>query len=61
MAEIELKKVTKKYDDHAVIENLDLKIPDGRFTILVGPSGCGKTTLLRSRNRRAEYEQYSAK
>lgn len=47
MAEIELKKVTKKYDDHAVIENLDLKIPDGRFTILVGPSGCGKTTLLR--------------
>lgn len=30
-----------------VIENLDLIIKDGSFTVLLGPSGCGKTTLLR--------------
>lgn len=30
-----------------VIENLDLTIEEGSFTVLLGPSGCGKTTLLR--------------
>ena len=30
-----------------MIENLNLTIEDGKFTVLVGPSGCGKTTLLR--------------
>ncbi|MGN1140896.1 MAG: ABC transporter ATP-binding protein [Oliverpabstia sp.] len=30
-----------------VIDNLQLKIKDGSFTVLLGPSGCGKTTLLR--------------
>lgn len=29
------------------IDQLDLYIPSGQFTVLVGPSGCGKTTLLR--------------
>ena len=47
MAHIEFKNVTKKFDNAAVIENLNLKIADGKFTVLVGPSGCGKTTLLR--------------
>ncbi len=47
MASIEFKNVTKKFDQTTVIENLDLKIENGSFTVLVGPSGCGKTTLLR--------------
>ncbi|MGI2294494.1 ABC transporter ATP-binding protein [Paenibacillus sp. GXUN7292] len=47
MASIELKNVTKTFDKHNVIENLNLTIEDGKFTVLVGPSGCGKTTLLR--------------
>ena len=47
MAEIVFDKVGKAFGDTKVIENLDLTIEDGKFTVLVGSSGCGKTTLLR--------------
>lgn len=47
MATIEFKNVGKSFGNHNVISNLNLTIPDGKFTVLVGPSGCGKTTLLR--------------
>lgn len=44
---IELVNVTKTFKNNTVIEDLNLTIEDGSFTVLVGPSGCGKTTLLR--------------
>ncbi len=44
---IELKNVTKKYDDIAVVNNLNLYINENEFITLLGPSGCGKTTTLR--------------
>lgn len=47
MAEIIFEKVGKSFGSTKVIENLDLTIEDGKFTVLVGSSGCGKTTLLR--------------
>lgn len=47
MASITFDKVTKSFGSNTVIDNLDLEIRDGSFTVLVGPSGCGKTTLLR--------------
>lgn len=47
MAQIEFRNVSKSFGKTKVIENMDLLIPDGKFTVLVGPSGCGKTTLLR--------------
>lgn len=47
MAEIKFNKVCKSFGSTKVIENLDLTIQDGKFTVLVGASGCGKTTLLR--------------
>ncbi|HSG45401.1 MAG TPA: ATP-binding cassette domain-containing protein, partial [Anaerolineales bacterium] len=31
----------------AVLEDLNLTIPDGQTFVVVGPSGCGKSTLLR--------------
>lgn len=47
MGEIIFKNVCKSFGETKVIENLNLEIKDGEFTVLVGASGCGKTTLLR--------------
>ncbi len=48
MAEIVLDGVTKRYPDGTeAVKDLDLRIHDGEFMILVGPSGCGKSTALR--------------
>ncbi|TDV47150.1 ABC transporter ATP-binding protein [Actinophytocola oryzae] len=47
MAEIVLDKVSKRYPDGALaVSEVDIKIADGEFIILVGPSGCGKSTML---------------
>ncbi|MFU1798576.1 ABC transporter ATP-binding protein [Paenibacillus azoreducens] len=47
MARILLKGICKKFKDETVIQDLNLEIKDGSFTVLVGPSGCGKSTTLR--------------
>ena len=47
MAEVTLEKVTKKFGELTAVDEIDLKVEDGAFTVLVGPSGCGKTTTLR--------------
>ncbi|BDH62813.1 ABC transporter ATP-binding protein [Lysinibacillus sp. PLM2] len=47
MAEIQFKNISKSFGNTKVIDNLNLTIEEGKFTVLVGPSGCGKTTLLR--------------
>lgn len=46
---IVLEDVKKQYpsSDEPVMENFNLTIEDGSFTVLLGPSGCGKTTALR--------------
>ena len=48
MASISLEHIRKTYEDGVtVIPDLNLKIRDREFLILVGPSGCGKSTTLR--------------
>jgi spermidine/putrescine transport system ATP-binding protein len=47
MRSIQLKNITKSYQDDLILENLNLTIPEGKFFALLGPSGCGKTTILR--------------
>jgi len=48
MATLELRNVNKTYGSGLpdTLKNIELKIDDGEFLILVGPSGCGKSTLM---------------
>jgi multiple sugar transport system ATP-binding protein len=48
MASIAFADVSKVFPDGTrAVDELDLEIPDGGFTVLVGPSGSGKSTALR--------------
>lgn len=47
MANVILRNVLKKINEHVIVNKINLEIPDKEFCVLVGPSGCGKTTTLR--------------
>ena len=47
MASVTYEHVTKKFGDVAAVNDLNIKVEDKEFLVLVGPSGCGKTTALR--------------
>jgi len=40
--------ITLRYDDHVVVDGLDIEIPDGQITAIIGPNACGKSTLLKA-------------
>ncbi len=44
---IELKGVTKYYNENLVLDNVSFYVNKGEFITFLGPSGCGKTTTLR--------------
>ena len=44
---VEIKNISKKYNDFEAIKNFNLTINQGEFVTLLGPSGCGKSTLLK--------------
>ena len=48
MTQIELRSVQKFFGSVQVIKDLNLKIEDNEFIVLLGQSGCGKTTTLRA-------------
>lgn len=45
---IKTKDLTLGYDNTVIIDNVSIKIPKNKITILIGANGCGKSTMLRS-------------
>jgi ABC-type Fe3+/spermidine/putrescine transport system ATPase subunit len=45
--DVELRAVTKRFDEAVAVDAVDLAVRTGEFLSLLGPSGCGKTTTLR--------------
>ncbi|MDD6212918.1 MAG: ATP-binding cassette domain-containing protein [Clostridiales bacterium] len=44
---IVISEVTKKFDDHAVVDQVSLELGDGKIYGLVGRNGSGKTVLMK--------------
>ena len=44
---IEIRGLTKSYDDHDVLRGVDLSVPPGTVYALLGSNGAGKTTVVR--------------
>ncbi|QKG83623.1 ABC transporter ATP-binding protein [Kroppenstedtia pulmonis] len=42
----ELEQVTKRYDDHVVLDRISMAVHEGEMVAITGKSGSGKTTIL---------------
>jgi len=54
---IELKNLSKSYQQQQVVKELSLSISKGQFTAFIGPNGAGKSTVLSMMSRLIEADQ----
>ena len=47
---LEVKNITKSFNDKRVLKNISFSVNDGDRLAIIGPSGCGKSTCLRCLN-----------
>ncbi len=45
---IQVKNLIKRFGDRAVLDGINLTIPEGKITVIMGGSGCGKSTFLKN-------------
>jgi polar amino acid transport system ATP-binding protein len=53
---LEIKALTKRFDDLEVLKGVDLDVHQGEVVSIIGSSGSGKTTLLRCVNLLEDYD-----
>ncbi len=58
---IEIRNLSKKFNNHVVLDGINLTIHDGDVVAIIGPSGTGKSTLLRCIDRLEHPESGSIK
>lgn len=46
MAELKLENVSKRFGGLLAVNNLDMRVPQGKILSLIGPNGAGKTTVF---------------
>ncbi len=44
---IQVKNLTKRFNDFTAVDNISLSVPDGEIFAFLGPNGAGKTTTIR--------------
>ena len=44
---IEIRELRKSFDDHLVLDGINLTIQTGETMVIIGRSGCGKSVLLK--------------
>jgi ABC-2 type transport system ATP-binding protein len=48
---LSIRNVTKRYENHVALHQINLDIPEGQIFGLLGPNGAGKTSLIRIINQ----------
>ncbi len=54
---LQVKNISKKFDEHLVLDDVSFNVKAGEVIALIGPSGGGKSTILRSINSLEEIDQ----
>ncbi len=47
MSKIQLRNISKSFEDKKILNNINMVVEEGEMISLLGPSGCGKTTTLK--------------
>ncbi|MGH8315119.1 MAG: amino acid ABC transporter ATP-binding protein [Steroidobacterales bacterium] len=56
-AEIAIRKVSKWFGEHKVLNGISTDVKKGEAVVVIGPSGSGKTTLLRCVNLLEDFQE----
>ncbi|MGY4690609.1 ABC transporter ATP-binding protein [Salibacterium sp. K-3] len=51
MSKLSTEHIAVAYNDHTIIDDMNIEVPEGVITSIIGPNGCGKSTLLKAMSR----------